>query len=266
MQNRRLPRDEFQKMSELTKEAGKLTRSDPQTAWHLIKEAESFDPDNSYVLGTKVRILLRLKRHDDAERVAVRFVQLHKDEFAYNHLAMALLANRNFDQADQAIKTSLQINPDSPIARGLFEKIQAAKGDPIFRVKELNRLAYKLLKSSARKALEVIEEAEELCPQDQYTLSIKAKILCRLRRLEEATEVAQKNVKLNPDAVTYSQLAFILLRRNKLHEAEKAAKNSLEFGQSERNQALLAEIQKAKENTKERGRRIVADWEKFQNQ
>jgi len=109
-------------------------------------------------------------------------------------------------------------------------------------LKTLEKIVKKQYLKDPRQTLELIEQAEQICPITFDIRVIKIKCLVRLQLLDQALAEAYKNANTIYCPISFEQLAIIKYLRGQLDEAIEYAKMRLRFGMDSRGLSLFARI------------------------
>jgi len=109
-------------------------------------------------------------------------------------------------------------------------------------LKTLEKIVKKQYLKNPRQTLELIEQAEQICPITFNIRVIKIKCLIKLQDLDQALRDAYKNARIFFCSISFEQLAIIKYLRGQLDEAAEYAKKRLEFNMNSSGFALLARI------------------------
>jgi eukaryotic-like serine/threonine-protein kinase len=124
--------------------------------------------------------------------------------------ATAEINARNGKKAEATLDLAESLDANNAQVDALRAKLKEAQGD-------------------IKGALAALSKALEKAPLDDSYWNEKGRLLSASGRLDEAVEALQKAIKMNPSARAFSEYGSVLLRQNKLSEAQIKLEASLKL-------------------------------------
>ncbi|MBS1262465.1 MAG: Beta-barrel assembly-enhancing protease [Calditrichaeota bacterium] len=159
-----------------------VARGHDERAADLADSALSFNPEDVELHALAANVFLRNELAGRAERTLRRTIELDPDEPAhYINLGFLLHERGEFGEAERLYEDALKLEP----------------GDPQL----LNNYAYLLAEKGERldEALEFVDDAVSIEPDNASYLDTKGWILYRLERYDDARTYLERAVELSPD-------------------------------------------------------------------
>ena len=209
----------------------------------LLDRAESVQPNSILILDAKARARLRMGQPDRALEEVERALRIDPRDVPSRLLAAQVhLARNHPEQALPSVEQALAVQPESveihllraEVLRrvGLADEAIAELQDLVTRRKDI-LAAYSLLaeiyqeQRNDAKALEVLRAGRRQFADDPALGQKEIAVLCRLGRVEEAEQIAQRLAGPKPDADVCLALGATFLGGNELTAARRWAERGM---------------------------------------
>jgi Flp pilus assembly protein TadD len=172
------------------------------------------------------RLLMRMKKTADADRLAASWMKDHPKDFGFAYqVAEAAMGRKQFDEAESRFKKLLLANPDDVLV--------------------LNNLAYVLMQRNRSEAVTYAQKATELAPGNAMVLDTLAAALAADKQLDKALTTQKRAVELSPGADDLRlNLAALALKSGDTALARKELARLQELGAKFNRQDEVARLMK----------------------
>lgn len=188
---------------ELTQEANKFKKDDPEKALLIIEKVKTLEVDNIFVLGIKCECLLNLGRNEEALKEAQESARIQNNSISYALLALSFTANGKIMDAVEAAEKCCEFEINKKNLRllfmtysqaGLIEQLKdaAKKNSDKILPEDFMHLGHDLRKGKFYlEAIEILRYADQ---SDSRTDLCKAFCEINLGRFLEAMQTFEKSV------------------------------------------------------------------------
>lgn len=106
-----------------------LMDRDLERAENLVRKALEIKPDDGYIMDSLAWVLFRRGKIDDALKFLEKaFIRVKSDPIISEHLGDVLTSKSRYQEAIEAYKKSLSLNPDNLLVQEKLKKLESATG------------------------------------------------------------------------------------------------------------------------------------------
>jgi tetratricopeptide (TPR) repeat protein len=200
--------------------------NDPEAARALLQQAEvRNDDDRAKLIVGEAQLLRDAGRLDDALRLVAEALELNKNniDLLYEHAMLAERA-KQFDLMERELRQLIKVAPDNQHA--------------------YNALGYSLADRNLRlqEAFDLVNQANQLAPNDPYILDSLGWVEFRLGRLEQALKTLRRAYDIKPDAEIAAHLGEVMWKMGRQEDAKKLWRSA--HDKDPKNETLRATLQR----------------------
>jgi serine/threonine protein kinase/Flp pilus assembly protein TadD len=177
------------------------TQDDPALALERLDRAEKIDPKIP-LTAHRARFLCELDHTEEAVGLAESAAEARPDDtVVLSSLAFTQIKAKRFDDAEDTIARILELEPADDFAHSFLIDVHIARGNDA-------------------KALEACEEAHRRRPSESHLRLVRARILSRLQRHDEAENEIRRYLEVHPESRDgRSELAAIHVATGRMNQA-----------------------------------------------